>query len=209
MTPVATQAATRAHAARDPVKPARTQRLVAQARAETPLGWATLAATDAGLAGLWFDGQAHHPGPLAAPTDAGQRFIAQALEALRQYWHTPSASQPHSATAPARQPARRATAGFDVHFDVQLDTAGTPFQQAVWRALLHIAPGQTATYGGLAALIGHPRAVRAVGAAVGRNPVSIIVPCHRVIGRDGSLTGYAGGLERKRALLLLEGALTI
>jgi methylated-DNA-[protein]-cysteine S-methyltransferase len=171
-----------------------TPRIAAQARAKTPLGWITLAASDAGLAGLWFDGQAHHPGPLNAPAHAGQRFIAQALDALRQYWPNPSASRASGPTA---------------RFDVPLDTAGTPFQRAVWQALLRIAPGQTATYGGLAAQIGQPRAVRAVGAAVGRNPVSIIVPCHRVIGRDGQMTGYAGGLERKKALLLLEGALTI
>jgi methylated-DNA-[protein]-cysteine S-methyltransferase len=90
---------------------------------------------------------------------------------------------------------------------VPLDLQGTPFQQAVWRTLLGIAPGATRSYSELARDAGAAGAVRAVGAAVGRNPVSVIVPCHRVIGRDGSLTGYAGGLPRKTALLQLEGAL--
>ena len=77
----------------------------------------------------------------------------------------------------------------------------------VWRALLGIAAGQTSSYGNISKMIANPAAVRAVGAAVGRNPISIIVPCHRVLGADGSLTGYAGGLDRKTALLKLEGAL--
>jgi methylated-DNA-[protein]-cysteine S-methyltransferase len=81
------------------------------------------------------------------------------------------------------------------------------FQQSVWKALLAIPQGGTASYGEVSARIGNPTAVRAVGAAVGRNPVSIIVPCHRVMGSNGALTGYAGGLERKSALLRLEGVL--
>ena len=91
-------------------------------------------------------------------------------------------------------------------FDLPLDlTNGTAFQQAVWQALLAIPFGQTTSYGELARRIGRPKAVRALGAAVGRNPIGIIVPCHRVIGADGSLTGYAGGLDRKTALLRIEG----
>jgi methylated-DNA-[protein]-cysteine S-methyltransferase len=87
-------------------------------------------------------------------------------------------------------------------FDLPLDlSGGTPFQQSVWQALLSIAAGQTRRYGELASQIGRPAAVRAVGAAIGRNPLSIVVPCHRVVGADGSLTGYAGGLDRKAALL--------
>jgi methylated-DNA-[protein]-cysteine S-methyltransferase len=89
---------------------------------------------------------------------------------------------------------------------VQVDPAGTPFQRAVWAALLAIDPGTTRSYAEIARAVGQPVAVRAVGAAVGRNPLSIVVPCHRVIGSDGSLTGYAGGIERKRALLRLEAA---
>ena len=93
------------------------------------------------------------------------------------------------------------------HFDVALDLVGTPFQQQVWQALLKIPYGQTRSYGEQARGIGHPTAVRAVAAANGANKVSIIVPCHRVIGSNGSLTGYGGGLARKTALLRLEGAL--
>jgi methylated-DNA-[protein]-cysteine S-methyltransferase len=159
------------------------QNLVAQARFDSPLGPVTLAATPQGLAGLWFDGQAHHPGHLDAPVNAQQPFIAQAKLELDAYWQ----------------------GGPKQRFRVRLDAQGTPFQQAVWSALLAIRPGHTSTYAAVAAAAGSPRAVRAAGAAIGRNPLSIIVPCHRVLGRDGSLTGYAGGLERKRALLRLEG----
>lgn len=156
--------------------------LAAQARMPTPLGPVTLAATAQGLAGLWFDGQKHHPGPLAAPLDPGHPHLAQAIEELGRYF------------AGARAPT----------FDTPLDPQGTPFQQEVWRALLRIAPGSTRTYGELAVSLQVPGAARAVGAAVGRNPISILVPCHRVLGAGGSLTGYAGGLHRKQALLGLE-----
>jgi methylated-DNA-[protein]-cysteine S-methyltransferase len=84
---------------------------------------------------------------------------------------------------------------------------GTEFQQSIWRALMGITPGQTSSYGALSAQIGKPAAVRAAGGAIGRNPFSIIIPCHRVIGAGGALTGYAGGLARKTALLQHEGAL--
>ncbi len=156
------------------------QNLVAQARLDSPLGPMTVAATAQGLAGLWFDGQAHHPGPLDAPVDAQQPL------------HRAGRARSSSATGAA------ATRG---RFKVPLDAQGTPFQQAVWRALLDIPAGRTSTYAAVAAAAGSARAVRAAGAAIGRNPLSIIVPCHRVLGRDGSLTGYAGGLERKQALL--------
>ena len=95
-------------------------------------------------------------------------------------------------------------AGSLQQFDLPLAAIGTDFQQAVWQALLRIPRGQTRSYREVAEQIGRPQAVRAVGAAVGRNPLSIVVPCHRVLGSDGGLTGYAGGLERKRALLQLE-----
>jgi len=161
-----------------------THPLIAQIHVESPLGPMCLAATADGLAGLWFDGQAHHPGALAVSEDALQPHIAQALRELQAYWRDGSTP-----------------------FEVALDAGGTPFQQAVWAQLRRIDAGQLSTYGELAARIGRPAAVRAVGAAVGRNPLSIIVPCHRVVGRDGSLTGYAGGLPRKQALLKLEGAM--
>jgi methylated-DNA-[protein]-cysteine S-methyltransferase len=91
-------------------------------------------------------------------------------------------------------------------FDVPILPEGTEFQRRVWAVLCEIPYGATTSYGAMAKRLGQPTASRAVGAANGRNPVSIIVPCHRAIGADGSLTGYAGGLERKQALLLLEGA---
>lgn len=90
--------------------------------------------------------------------------------------------------------------------DVQVATGGTPFQRAVWRALRKIAPGSTKSYGEIAAEIGRATAGRAVGAANGSNPIAIVVPCHRVIGANGTLTGYGGGLPRKRWLLDHEGA---
>jgi methylated-DNA-[protein]-cysteine S-methyltransferase len=93
-------------------------------------------------------------------------------------------------------------------FDVPLSMAGTQFQRVVWRALREIPYGQTISYGELARRVGNPLAVRAVGLANGRNPISVIVPCHRVIGANGKLTGYGGGLERKRLLLDLEDAPT-
>jgi len=96
-------------------------------------------------------------------------------------------------------------AGKRREFDLPLRLNGTPFQQRVWRALTEIPYGETWSYGELAKRIGNPNASRAVGLANGRNPVSIVVPCHRVIGADGSLTGYGGGLPRKQWLLAHEG----
>jgi methylated-DNA-[protein]-cysteine S-methyltransferase len=90
-------------------------------------------------------------------------------------------------------------------FDLPLDPQGTPFQQAVWRQLLAIPYGQTTTYGAIARELGQPAAMRAVGAANGANPIPIIIPCHRVIGSDGTLVGYGGGLPAKEWLLALEG----
>lgn len=116
--------------------------------------------------------------------------------------------------APARDPGGL-TRALDAYFAGELAaidglpvaTAGTPFQRAVWRALRHISCGTTLSYAALARAIGRPAAVRAVGLANGANPISIVLPCHRVIGADGSLTGYGGGLPRKRWLLAHEGAL--
>ena len=157
--------------------------LTAQCRIASPLGPLTLAATNHGLAGAWFDDQAHHPGELNAPVAADQPWLAQAAREFDAYFS---------------RGLRR--------FSVPLDLHGTEFQRSVWQALQRIASGELHRYGELAREIGKPQAARAVGAAVGRNPVSVIVPCHRVVGSDGSLTGYAGGLDRKKALLVLEGA---
>lgn len=159
-------------------------RCTAQAHLPSPLGPMLLARTEAGLAGAWFEAQKWHPAELAAPERPDDPLLQQAAVQIGEYF-----------------------AGRRAHFDLPLDLHGTAFQQAVWRALCGIDAGATQSYAGLARSIGTPQAVRAVGAAVGRNPVSVIVPCHRVVGTDGSLTGYAGGLERKRALLTLEGAL--
>jgi len=161
----------------------RPSNLRAQARLTTPLGPMTAAATDHGLAGLWFDDQAHHPGPLDAPIDPGQRWLVAASTSLARYFDGDA------------DPAR----------GLRLDLQGTPFQRAVWQALLQLPSGRTGTYAGIAARAGSPAAVRAAGAAIGRNPVSVLVPCHRVLGASGALTGYAGGLDRKRALLRHEG----
>jgi methylated-DNA-[protein]-cysteine S-methyltransferase len=99
-------------------------------------------------------------------------------------------------------------AGERSEFDIPLNAAGTDFQHSVWSALTRIPHGELRSYSDIARDIDRPKAVRAVGAANGRNPIPVIVPCHRVIGSDGSLTGFAGGLEIKRELLILEGALT-
>jgi methylated-DNA-[protein]-cysteine S-methyltransferase len=123
---------------------------------------------------------------------------------------------PGAAAGPAIPPGPLATladqlgayfAGELRAFDVPLAPVGTAFQRRVWDALASIPYGETTTYGELAAEIGRPLSARAVGAANGANPLAIVVPCHRVIGADGTLTGYAGGLPAKRALLTLEGAL--
>jgi methylated-DNA-[protein]-cysteine S-methyltransferase len=98
-------------------------------------------------------------------------------------------------------------AGARAAFDLPLNPGGTPFQRAVWSELVNIPRGGTVSYAELAARVGHPGSHRAVGAANGRNPLPIVIPCHRVVGKDGRLTGYAGGLEAKRTLLVLEGAL--
>jgi methylated-DNA-[protein]-cysteine S-methyltransferase len=155
----------------------------AQTFCVTPLGPLLLARTATGLAGAWFEGQRHHPPALAAPRVDDDPLLRQAAAQLQAYFEgAPSA------------------------FEVPLDLHGTPFQRAVWAELLAIGRGTTRSYADIARAVGCPVAMRAVGAAVGRNPLSIVVPCHRVVGSDGSLTGYAGGLERKLALLRLEAA---
>jgi methylated-DNA-[protein]-cysteine S-methyltransferase len=134
------------------------------------------------LVGVWFDGQKHQPDTSAWATEATHPVLLAACEQMAQYF-----------------------AGERLVFDLPLGLlAGTTFQRHVWDALSAIPPGTTTTYSALAQRIGRPQAVRAVGAAVGRNPLSIVVPCHRVVGSQGALTGYAGGLDRKRALLELE-----
>ena len=155
------------------------------ARFESPLGTMLLAATERGLAGVWFEGQRHWPDTHGWPEDAQYPVLREAMAQLREWF-----------------------AGERTQFALPLDLqAGTPFQRSVWDALLAIPRGATTSYAQLARQLGRPQAARAIGAAVGRNPCSIVVPCHRVLGTGGSLTGYAGGLARKTALLQLEGAL--
>ncbi|MCW5659644.1 MAG: methylated-DNA--[protein]-cysteine S-methyltransferase [Burkholderiaceae bacterium] len=165
----------------------KTDRLVAQTRLQSPVGPLTLAATDEGLAFLLFDEPVHYHTDLEVPVDADNPFIAAAARQLEGYWR---------GECPAR-------------FDVPLDLQGTAFQRAVWQALLGVRPGETSTYGAIARQVGAPHASRAAGAAIGRNPVAIIVPCHRIVGSNGSLTGFAGGLQRKELLLQHEGALLV
>jgi methylated-DNA-[protein]-cysteine S-methyltransferase len=156
------------------------------ARMSSPVGELLLMATGAGLVGVWFD-SSRHPVP-AEPwlEDDGRGPTAETLartrRQLEEYFD-------HRRTA----------------FDLPLAPHGTPFQERVWNALRQIPYGATAGYAELARRIGAPDAARAVGAANGKNPIPIIVPCHRVIGARGELTGFGGGIERKRWLLAHEG----
>ena len=163
---------------------------IVQTRITSPLGDMVIAATGQGLAGAWFTDQRHRPESL-------------------DFKNVPHA-WPHQDSHPALQTAARQLAEFfagkRTDFDLVYDiTGGTLFQQSVWRALLKIKHGHISSYGKVAAEINNPAAVRAVGMAVGRNPLGILIPCHRVLGADGSLTGYAGGLQRKTWLLNHEG----
>ena len=150
----------------------------------SPVGTLDLVAGDAGLvAVLWEDDR---PGrvPLAARiAGAHHPVLLAARDQLREY-----------------------LAGTRTAFDLPLDPRGTAFQRAVWRELAAIPFGETRSYADIARALGQPTATRAVGAANGRNPLSIVVPCHRVVGSDGALTGFAGGIEGKRWLLAHEGA---
>ena len=150
---------------------------------DSPVGTLLLMAGDKALTGI------HFPGGRQPEIEAGWRerpdhpVLRAATRQLEEYFA-----------------GRRRT------FDLPLAPEGTPFQRDVWKALRAIPYGETQSYGDIARRIGRPKAVRAVGAANGANPISIVVPCHRVIGADGSLTGYGGGLPRKKKLLALERA---
>lgn len=149
---------------------------------ETPIGTLTLVASEAGLTGTYMEG--HRPAPDEATW--GERDDAPA---------------PGSPLAEAAAQLAAYFAGERTRFELPLDPGGTDFQRKVWAALAEIPYGETRTYGWIAERIGQPTAVRAVGLANGRNPLSVIVPCHRVVGSTGKLTGYAGGVERKSFLL--------
>ena len=155
-------------------------------RFPSPIGDLVITASASGLTGVWFPGK----GPVAAARPDDERgpastLLARASEQLAEYF-----------------------AGTRTTFDLLLDAGGTAFERRVWDALRTIPYGTTLSYSELARRLGDPRATRAVGAANGKNPIPIIVPCHRVIGANGALTGFGGGLDRKRWLLEHEGALT-
>jgi len=149
---------------------------------QSPYGQMLLVASRDGLAGIYFENQKYFP-QIAREwrRDESNAVLAQAKSELAEYFGG----------------ARR-------HFGIALAPAGTPFQQSVWKAISGVAYGETITYSELACRAGFPGSARAAGTATGRNPLTIVVPCHRIVGADGSLTGYAGGLPRKCALLALE-----
>lgn len=153
---------------------------------DSPVGRLTLGASSAGLAAVLWDNDRPQVVSLERAAESPDHpILVRAARQLEEYF-----------------------AGNRKSFDIPLDFAGTEFQRKVWNALLTIPYGETRSYGQIARQIGHPDAVRAVGAANGKNPISIVVPCHRVIGSTGSLTGFGGGLSAKAQLLELEGALT-
>jgi methylated-DNA-[protein]-cysteine S-methyltransferase len=152
-------------------------------RMQSPVGTLTLVATDRGLAAiLWENDRPRRVRLNLEAEQASHPVLVEAERQLTEYF-----------------------AGRRKQFALKLDVSGTPFQRQVWNALLTIPFGETRSYRQIATQIGNPRAVRAVGAANGRNPVSIVAPCHRVVGSSGALTGFAGGLEVKARLLALEG----
>ena len=149
----------------------------------SPVGRLTLVGSDNGLAAVLWENDKPGRVRLNIVGEAARHpVLAEAARQLGEYF-----------------------AGSRTRFDLMLDFNGTDFQKQTWRALLTIPFGQTRSYQQIARQIGKPKAVRAVGAANGRNPISIIAPCHRVIGANGALTGFAGGLETKQYLLALEG----
>jgi methylated-DNA-[protein]-cysteine S-methyltransferase len=151
----------------------------------SPVGALTLVASERGLTAILWEDDDPLRVRLGPATEAPDHpVLADAARQLGEYF-----------------------AGELRHFDLPLDFAGTDFQKQVWAALLAIPFGETRSYAEIARAIGRPAACRAVGAANGRNPISIVAPCHRVIGANGALTGFAGGLEAKQRLLALEGAL--
>ncbi|WP_433889901.1 methylated-DNA--[protein]-cysteine S-methyltransferase [Streptomyces sp. CA-111067] len=155
---------------------------VAHTVVDSPCGPLTMVARDGALAGLYMVAQRHRPPEESfGPRDDDLPVFAEAARQLDAYF-----------------------AGGLSRFDLDLSMTGTPFQRRVWQALLDIPYGETVSYGELAVTLGQPTASRAVGLANGKNPVGIIVPCHRVVGADGSMTGYGGGVDRKRWLLAHE-----
>jgi methylated-DNA-[protein]-cysteine S-methyltransferase len=157
----------------------------------SPWGNISLAANPRGLCGVWFEAQQHFPNLKDWQQNDHHPVLQHAEQSLHLY------IQGHGAYSKANELPK-------------LDlSCGTPFQQSVWQALMLIPYGATCSYGQLALALGKAEAVRAVGAAIGRNPLSILIPCHRVLGHKGQMTGYAGGVWRKEALLKLEAHTTL
>ncbi|HYU34991.1 MAG TPA: methylated-DNA--[protein]-cysteine S-methyltransferase [Thermoanaerobaculia bacterium] len=156
------------------------------------LGWAVAVARDGALIGL-----SHCP------------TRERAAEVLEHYWPEAEPDPDAPPIPEMRRQLDEYLAGRRRDFDLPLETGGTEFQRQCWEALLRIPYGETRTYGDMAREIGRPAAVRAVGQANHNNPIGVIIPCHRVIGADGSLTGYGGGLDMKRRLLELEGVVPL
>ncbi len=151
-------------------------------RWESPVGELRLVASDEALVAVLWPADTGKRVPFdAEPVDGSNSVIECAIDQLREYFD-----------------------GTRTQFSVPLAPQGTDFQRAVWRALVDIPLGETSTYGALAQTLGRPQGAQAVGAANGRNPISVVIPCHRIIGSDGSLTGFAGGLGAKRWLLAHE-----
>lgn len=156
---------------------------------KTPLGDMTAAAADGKLTGLWFMGQKYYPERTGGWAEKPDYPVFASLRAWLADYFAGKGDLP----------------------GLPLDPPGTPFQKEVWEALLAIPRGRISTYGAIAGQMAARRGLpsmsaQAVGGAVGHNPISLVIPCHRVVGSDGSLTGYAGGLDKKKALLRLEGA---
>lgn len=153
---------------------------------DSPIGTLYLTASAQGLRSIhWKAGADWQCGQAESSSGEINAILKQAVSELREYF-----------------------AGTRTEFNVPLDLQGTEFQRQVWGELIHIPFGSTQSYGGIARRLNNPKAVRAVGSANGRNPIPIVVPCHRVIASDGSLGGYAGGLKMKAQLLKLEGVLS-
>ncbi|MEM0966543.1 MAG: methylated-DNA--[protein]-cysteine S-methyltransferase [Verrucomicrobiota bacterium] len=145
----------------------------------SPLGKLTLTADSSGLTGVYYEDHWHPPAEDLTSAGGSSPALAETLDWLATFFGS----------------------GIRKSLPTYTFASGTAFQKRVWSALAKIPDGETCTYGQIAEQVGSPKAVRAVGAAIGRNPISILIPCHRVIGSDGSLTGYAGGLKRKKWLL--------
>ena len=149
---------------------------------ESPWGGMLIAASEKGLTGVYFNRQKYHP------------------KRGKEWQHAPD----NAHLKRAKKQLREYFAGKRKAFDLELDPSGSVFQKQVWRAIAGVPYGETISYGELARRCGFPEGARAAGAATGRNPIGIVVPCHRIVGSNGKLTGYAGGLDKKRALLALE-----